>query len=402
LPADHVAVLGPVPQSAALLADAFVSDDFVRAFVRLMWADGNASPASGALRGRHTERAPVDSVEGPIRRGTAEQSNTSMRIGDRLILKVLRRLEWGIHPELEMGRFLTEEAHFKATPALIGWIDLDGSTLAILMAFVPNDGDGWSWVLERLRAGERERALTWIRRLGEVTAELHLALAISTGDPAFEPAPVTDADWEQWSGAALGMAADVRESLRANRAALDGVTRALADGFERSADRLSHQLRLHPLRSVVAKTRHHGDYHLGQILVQGEDAVIVDFEGEPLRPLSARRAKHLPLRDVAGMLRSFSYVGQSAVRKFAHNDAEAARLAPLARAWELEVRAAFLAAYIEASQSLASVVPGEGLLGLFEIEKAFYEVRYEIGNRPGWTGIPLQGILEWSSPDAKH
>jgi len=389
LPADHVAVLGPVPQSAALLADAFVSDDFVRAFVRLMWADGNASPASGALRGRHTERAQVDSVEGPIRRGTAEQSNTSMRIGDRLILKVLRRLEWGVHPELEMGRFLTEEAHFKATPALIGWIDLDGSTLAILMAFVPNDGDGWSWVLERLRAGERERALTWIRRLGEVTAELHLALAISTGDPAFEPAPVTDADWEQWSGAALGMAADVRESLRANRAALDGVTRALADGFERSADTLSQQLRLHPLRSVVAKTRHHGDYHLGQILVQGEDAVIVDFEGEPLRPLSARRAKHLPLRDVAGMLRSLGYAAAVVGREGRVDEA-------LLEAWLAEASQAYVDSYL-ATAAAGPGCPAERadalrLIRFFTLDKALYEMRYELANRPGWVGIPLAAV----------
>jgi maltose alpha-D-glucosyltransferase/alpha-amylase len=152
------------------------------------------------------------------------------------------------------------------------------------------------------------------------------------------------------------------------------------------------------------KIRIHGDYHLGQVLLTRNDFVIIDFEGEPGRGLEQRRAKQSPLRDVAGMLRSFSYVQQSAVRKFAHNDAEAARLAPLARAWELEVRAAFLQAYGEAqgAASVPQTLPGEGLLGLFEIEKAFYEVRYELGLRPGWIGIPLQGILEWSSSDAKH
>jgi maltose alpha-D-glucosyltransferase/alpha-amylase len=147
------------------------------------------------------------------------------------------------------------------------------------------------------------------------------------------------------------------------------------------------------------KIRVHGDYHLGQVLLTKNDFVIIDFEGEPGHSLEQRRAKQSPLRDVAGMLRSFSYVQHSALRKVAHNEAEGARLAPLARAWELEVRAAFLSAYDAAAREAKLYGPealqaGSGLLGLFELEKALYELRYELGNRPGWAGVPLQGILD--------
>jgi maltose alpha-D-glucosyltransferase/alpha-amylase len=136
------------------------------------------------------------------------------------------------------------------------------------------------------------------------------------------------------------------------------------------------------------------------VLVTRNDFVIIDFEGEPGHSLEHRRAKHSALRDIAGMLRSFGYVQQSALRSVAHNDAEAARLAPLARGWELEARAAFLSAYDAAARGSGlyeSLQPGQGLLGLFELEKALYELRYEIGNRPAWVGIPLQGIVDWGS-----
>jgi len=148
------------------------------------------------------------------------------------------------------------------------------------------------------------------------------------------------------------------------------------------------------------KIRIHGDYHLGQVLITRNDFVIVDFEGEPGHSLEQRRAKHSPLRDVAGMLRSFSYVEHSALRGVAQDEVGFAKLAPLAHAWAAEVRAAFLSAYDTQAREgslYGSLQPGRGLLGLFELEKALYELRYELGNRPGWAGIPLQGILEWST-----
>ncbi len=148
------------------------------------------------------------------------------------------------------------------------------------------------------------------------------------------------------------------------------------------------------------KIRIHGDYHLGQVLLTRNDFVIIDFEGEPGHSFEERRAKQSPLRDVAGMLRSFSYVEHSALRSVAHDEVEYAKLAPLAHAWAAEVRGAFLSAYDAAARGASlygALAPGAGLLGLFELEKALYELRYELGNRPAWAGIPLQGILEWGA-----
>jgi maltose alpha-D-glucosyltransferase/alpha-amylase len=171
--------------------------------------------------------------------------------------------------------------------------------------------------------------------------------------------------------------------------------------LERRAAILAHIESIASESEPGLKIRIHGDYHLGQVLVTRNDFVIIDFEGEPGRSLEVRRAKHSPLRDVAGMLRSFAYVQQSALRSVAHNEAEAVRLAPLARVWETETRSAFLSAYDAAAQGspplYGSIKPGEGLLGLFELEKVLYELRYEIGNRPAWAGIPLQGILDWGT-----
>jgi maltose alpha-D-glucosyltransferase/alpha-amylase len=146
------------------------------------------------------------------------------------------------------------------------------------------------------------------------------------------------------------------------------------------------------------KIRIHGDYHLGQVLVTRNDFVIVDFEGEPGRSLEQRRAKQSPLRDVAGMLRSFSYAEHTALRNAAHSEVEFNKLAPLVNAWTAEVRTAFVSAYDAGARGAAlygSLQPGTGLLALFELEKALYELRYELSNRPTWAGIPLQGILDW-------
>jgi malto-oligosyltrehalose trehalohydrolase len=400
LPPDHPSVIAAVPRGSAeaadtVIVDAFEVDAFVRAFVRLLWqseAEAEAAQTAARIRGAHTAEAPsmADGAfamdDAVIRRGTAEQSNTSIRIGDHAIMKVIRKLERGIHPELEVGRFLTEQAHFRATPALLGWIEFDGFTLAILQSFVANEGDGWSWVLERLRAdsdAECRRALKWIRRLGEVTAELHLALAISTGDPAFEPENVSEADWPLWSGAALATARRVTDSLQTARPAAV---------CELTAGRLPGLLHLRPVKSALAKTRHHGDYHLGQVLVRGDDAVIVDFEGEPLRPLAERRAKQLPLRDVAGMLRSFAYA-------IAVVEREQGGAKPRLRRWRKEASQIFVDSYL-ATAGAGPGCPADRadamqLIRFFTLEKALYETAYELANRPAWVDIPLGAVLEF-------
>jgi predicted trehalose synthase len=316
---------------------------------------------------------------------------------------VIRKLEEGVHPELEVGRFLTGEAGFAATPAMLGWTELDGVaaagavTLSILQAYVPNAGDGWSWVLDRLaRAEGRGEATEWLRRLGRRTAEMHRAFATDTPDPASgrsrcgrrtaRPGSRRRRRWRaaRWMGSrrhGTGWGrrrGRWRRRLLARRGALEEGLRAALAGVPE-----------------FAKARHHGDYHLGQVLVADGDAVIVDFEGEPLRPLEERRAKHAALRDVAGMLRSLAYAAAAAGRAVPEGGRASAqgRLS----AWEggglarLPGRlhgAARGGAFLPADRAAA-----ERVLRFFMLEKALYEVAYELANRPDWVGIPLGGVL---------
>jgi maltose alpha-D-glucosyltransferase/alpha-amylase len=244
-----------------------------------------------------------------------------------------------------------------------------------------------------------EAYLALIRVLAVRTAELHRALATPTRDPAFEPQPITRADLEAYKQRAMDEAKNALGLLKTRLNELAGADRERADAVLGAREEI-----LKRIAACVAaepkgtKIRIHGDYHLGQVLLTRNDFILIDFEGEPGHGLEERRAKQSPLRDVAGMLRSFSYVGHSALRNVAHDDVELAKLAPLARMWTAEVRSAFLAAYEGAARGASlydALMPGAGLLGLFELEKALYELRYEIGNRPAWAGIPLQGILEW-------
>jgi maltose alpha-D-glucosyltransferase/alpha-amylase len=288
-----------------------------------------------------------------------------------------------------------------------------------LQGYIANQGDGWTHSLEYVQrhleqhrttpAGDavpvnaHEGYLALMRVLAVRTAELHRALAQPTRNPAFAPQPLTRDDIDAYRQRATD---EVRNALGMLKSGLEQVPAADRDRAG-TVLALGEQLsaRIEALASQVPqglKTRIHGDYHLGQVLVTRNDFVIIDFEGEPGHSLEQRSAKHSPLRDVAGMLRSFSYVQHSALRNVAHNEAEGIKLAPLARAWEVEVRAAFLSAYDAAARDAKLYGPeapqaGSGLLGLFELEKALYELRYELGNRPGWAGIPLQGILDWGA-----
>jgi maltose alpha-D-glucosyltransferase/alpha-amylase len=336
-----------------------------------------------------------------------------------------------MNPELEMGLYLTEVVHYANCAPLAGVLEYvanDGQTrlLAMLQAFVPNQGDGWTYSLEYVRrhleqyrttpagdalpANAHEAYLSLIRVLAVRTAELHRALAQPTSNAAFAPQALSRADIDAYRQRALEEVRQALELLAANMETVPAADRERANAVLALRDQIKS--RIEACTKALppgVKIRIHGDYHLGQVLVTRNDFVIIDFEGEPGNSLEQRRAKHSPLRDVAGMMRSFGYVQQSALRSVAHNEAEAARLAPLARAWELEVRAAFLSAYDGAAGDAAArgaagrgaalydaLQPGQGLLGLFELEKALYELRYELGNRPSWVGIPLQGILDWS------
>jgi maltokinase len=311
----------------------------------------------------------------------AEQSNTSIVFDDELILKVFRRLEAGINPELEMLRFLTEHG-FSNVAALGGWYAYSGgplgATLGILQEFVLDGLDGWGLALDELstvpeRFGER------LRRLGEVTGEMHTVLASDPNDPAFAP--------ETPSVEALALlTATVDEEIERVFLSLPEDDERLAPIVGRGEE-VREQLRMLAYAgSAGMAIRTHGDYHLGQTLWSEEDWVILDFEGEPARSLTDRRRKRSPLRDVAGMLRSFAYVA-SAVELLRGNKAP--------EGWEETARTQFLEGYV-ATVDPALLPSGHGaierLLAVYELEKAVYELQYELDNRPEWVGIPVAGI----------
>ncbi|GJD93668.1 maltose alpha-D-glucosyltransferase [Methylobacterium iners] len=356
---------------------------------------------------------------GEVRRLSAEQSNTSIAIGSKMMLKLLRRLQPGIHPEIEVGRFLTEKAKFANTPALLGvleHVDENGhrTALAVLQKFVPNQGDAWTLMLEGLRrdfetvvlAPESEAPsaqeafashLRWAELLARRTAEMHSAFAIETDDPAFAAEPFTHADLH-----ALGD--DTRHQAERAFRGLDGLAGRAANtastelaGRRREVEEVIQALTARaPLGAT--KTRIHGDYHLGQVLASEGDLVIVDFEGEPSRPADERREKATPLRDVAGMLRSFAYGAETVTREIASRFADSEeRARRAATEWRGMIDAAFLDGYAAAiASSRAAVSNSETLTRLLQLSlltKALYEVDYEVNNRPDWIEIPARGVL---------
>ncbi len=412
--------------NVGVMGDAFADETFCRALVAAMAARREIAMSAGKLQFRPT--AEFAEIAGPhfealpVERPRGSSSNTIVNMRERLMLKGYRRLRVGMNPELEMGLYLTEVAHFANCAPLAGVLEYvanDGQTrlLAMLQAYVANQGDGWSYSLEYVRRhleqyrttppgdaippNTHEAYLTLIRVLALRTAELHRALAGPTADAAFSPQVLNRADIDAYRQRATDEARGALDLLASNLDAVPAADRERANAVLAQRDQIMKRIEACAAATPQGKKiRIHGDYHLGQVLVTRNDFVIIDFEGEPGHSLEQRRAKHSPLRDVAGMMRSLSYVQQSALRSVAHNEAEAERLSPLARGWEIEARSAFLSAYDVAAREAAlykSLQPGQGLLGLFELEKALYELRYEIGNRPAWVGIPLQGILDWGS-----
>src|SRR5439155_11342111 len=289
-------------------------------------------------------------------------------------------------------------------------------TLSILQSFVQNEGDGWSWVLDHLaraatpQANEQnfDQLINWIRQLGRRSAELHLAFATDSEDPVFRPEPTQPDDVQRWVNAAQVIANRALDRIR-NGPTLAPPDRALAEALLARREELTERLRTSfPDAPAFSKTRHHGDYHLGQVLVtdSGRDAVIIDFEGEPLRPLAERRAKHAALRDVAGMLRSFAYAKAAAARAFPQHLTAADRASLEARlaAWEREATQAYLDSYLAAARG-GDFCPKDRLeagrvLRFFMLEKALYEIAYELANRPDWVGIPLRGVLALLDEDS--
>ncbi len=313
----------------------------------------------------------------------AEQSNSSVVFDDALFLKAFRRLEPGTNPELEVLLFLTEHG-FENIPPLVGWYAYAGppldATLGILQEFVPNATDGWELALDEL-AEEPDRFLDRLRGLGEVTGSMHAALASDETDPNFCP--------ETPSLEALGLlTASVDEEIEQLFFSLPGDLPALEPIMGRGEEIRDRLRQLTHAGTTGKAIRNHGDLHLGQTLAT-EDAgwVILDFEGEPARSLAQRRRKRSPLREVAGMLRSFAYAA-SAVAFLRGSEAPSG--------WEERARSEFLGGYLETVDP--AIVPAgqeqfEKLIAVFELEKAVYELRYELSMRPDWLPIPVAGIL---------
>jgi predicted trehalose synthase len=341
---------------------------------------------------------------GAARLVSSEQSNSSVVFDDALILKFFRRLEPGINPELEIVRFLTEQG-FRNIPALGGWYAYSGgpltATLGLLQEYVAGAIGGWELALGEI-ASAPESFLDRLGRLGEVTAHMHTALGADPNDLAFAP--------EEPSVESLGLlTATVDEEIARVFVSLPDDDERLAPILGRGEE-VREQLRLLTHAGSSGRViRTHGDYHLGQTLwtrpgalgarefrpgdagfagvaTSHGDWVLLDFEGEPARPLAERRRKRSPLRDVAGMLRSFAYAATAA---------ELTRDADVPADWEERARERFLDGYLETVEPML-LPPGEAaierLLAVFELEKAVYELRYELDNRPDWVGIPVAGI----------
>jgi maltose alpha-D-glucosyltransferase/alpha-amylase len=359
--------------------------------------------------------------DGTVQRFGVEQSNTSFNIADRMVLKIYRRLREGINPEIEIGRFLTEVAGYANTPALYGiaeHVGADGTRMAVavLQQFVRNQGDAWAWTLESLgREIERLRLLPeneamrieeeasfdlhYVRTIARRVAEMHIALAVATDDPAFASEPLTREDVEAVAAEARSLARRAYAAVERVSSDLQGDRADLARSFLDGSDAIEAAIAAAVMTPVGAiKTRIHGDLHLGQVLIARDDVMIVDFEGEPLRSLLERRMKASPAADVAGMLRSYAYAAATSSRADERLGAASRRSLEIARLWQEMVEQEFRAAYDEGTRGTPVFIEDEatrrGLLNLHLLRKALYEIEYEASHRPDWIDIPVAGVLD--------
>jgi maltose alpha-D-glucosyltransferase / alpha-amylase len=354
-----------------------------------------------------------------IRAVSTEQSNSTALVGEDYVIKLYRRLESGTNPEIEMGRFLTEVAGYGNTPSLLGSVELiEGdktSAIAVVHEFVANQGDGWvmtSGYLDRyvddqrvLMKAEEEVVseelapyLRYMEQTGRRVAEMHIALASHPEVADFAPEPVSGEDVRRWTETLSANATRVLDELGRKRESLKDGDRALVDEFLALPDGLARRLPGLRGENGGLKIRHHGDFHLGQMLIVKEDVFIIDFEGEPRRSQAERRAKAPAARDVAGLVRSIDYSTTAALeRALKTHPEEAGKIAAALDAWRERATDAFLTAYRETMAGSpvwpADQAAADRLLDFFLIEKALYEIEYELAHRPDWLRVPLAGIL---------
>ncbi len=397
--------------------DSGYDPDFRKSLVHLISQGITMANKEGEFRGVPGQTLSPGAEPGKSRVLAKEQSNTSFLYGNRYILKLYRRPEEGVNPEIEITRFLTEEAGFNRTPPFAGTLELilpgrQTISAAVLQGIVPHQDDGWNYTRNEVtrclddpspetRTNARESYSSFARLLGKRTAQLHQALSSTRENPAFVPEPESIADHQD-------RRRSIRDLLDHSLATLNNLIDNLpARTAEAGREILAHRQDLRTRitegelsRGSGWKIRIHGDYHLGQLLWDGEDVTIIDFEGEPARPLSFRRRKRSPLVDVAGMIRSFHYASRAGILLNPPSGRENPEdFSSRANVWYRSASAAFLESYRETMATGPPLLPASRdeesrLLDLFLIEKAAYELDYELNNRPDWAIIPLCGLGE--------
>ncbi|MDH3457621.1 MAG: putative maltokinase, partial [Gemmatimonadota bacterium] len=439
----RVRIDGSESSVEGVLYDALADPRFCTELTRMVARRGSRKGVDGSVHGfttrgfRQRVRAVADTVTPTVLK--TEQSNTSVVYGDQLVMKLFRRLDEGVNPDLEVGRFLTERTGFAHTAPVAGALEYqrprrDSMTLGIIHAYVINEGDAWRLTLDSLdqyfervsaRADGQEPIVhPWqhivdaldltlpveaaeqigvylesARTLGQRTAELHLALASQTADPAFAPEPFTTMFQRSLYESLRTRATETLRLLEKRVRYLPKAARPDARRVLAARPQLRQRLREILDRRIRAqRIRGHGDYHLGQVLFTGKDFAILDFEGEPTRSLGERRLKRSPFRDVAGMLRSFHYAAMSALVGGGVRVGDVDLLEPWATSWYQWVSQVFLKSYVDTAGD-AAFVPRAAeerriLLDYHVLNKAFYELHYELNNRPEWVSIPLRGLVE--------
>jgi maltose alpha-D-glucosyltransferase/alpha-amylase len=433
-----VVVNGEGNRRPGIIYDAVLDRDFCKSLVEMIVRKKHARGRSGEFtaipsrRVKDFQAGAITNLEVSSMR--AEQTNSSIVFGDRLILKLFRRFQRGPNPDIEITRFLSEQAAFRHSPAVVGVIEyrsqkMEPAAIGLLQAYVPNEGDAWRQTLDSLSQyfdrtatlpiGQADSDagspislavesigpyLENVKLLGKRTAELHLALASDESNPDFAPEPFTILyqrslyqSMRNHTGKALLL---LRKSLTTLPPG-DVVEDALRV-LDLEKEVFARFRQLLPRKIAALRTRIHGDFHLGQILFTGKDYVIIDFEGEPTRPLTERRIKRSPLRDVAGMLRSFHYAAYTSLFGYLGSanvrPEDLAGLELWARRWSQWISSTFTEAYLAEAASASYLPPQREdvdiLLNIYALEKALYEVRYELNNRPDWVRIPLIGILQ--------
>ena len=428
-----------------LLFDASANVDFCASVLAMIEGKKRVKGTNGELQAGQSKAFRALRGEGALtaKASKAEQSNTSIIYGDRLIMKIFRRPDEGVNPDLEIARFLTDQGRFHSTAAVAGFIEYErpraeSMTVAMLQQFAPNRGDAWKFTLEELDATiarivkkdllkskitvptapllelSRQEApeelvqvagrfLELIALLGTRTGEMHAALADSIGNPDFQPEPLGGLTQRSLSQSFRNHTNAALQLLKRKLGGMPAGAREVGQWVLDHAEEIRGIFAsLSTFRATSFRTRVHGDYHLGQVLFTGEDFIIIDFEGEPARSIGERRLKRSPIVDVAGMLRSFQYAAYTGLRtaqeKSLVKGAEVKRLEGWCRLWQRWTCAAYLRAYLAVPAPVRFLPDNEEelrlLLSIFQMNKALYEIMYELNNRPDWVAIPLSAVKE--------